>query len=403
MENLMLYLCKSGLWIVLFWLIYWFFLRKETFFGFNRGFLLSGLFASFVLPFCQYRYVVETGFPTMIYVPEKAVLATGFSIDWILLAAAVYVLGTVIMLTQQLIGLHKIRQIIRKQKGNSNPDIRLIETDEIQSSFSFFGYIFMDKDLSLPEMEKKLILQHETAHVKQYHWIDLLSVQIVCCLQWFNPFIWLYLHAIKQNHEFLADRDVIRQGNSQAKYAAALINYTFKTPVFTLTNSFSYYNKFKRISMMKKNVSQPVRKFAVLLIIPAFAAFLWAFAKPEYTSSMTAPETVAQDTIRCLTSEKIEVVPQDTIFQAFSCPDTILIRKNSFQAQDTILEEKYYRKSADPLLIVNDKELPYPEIHTIKTDSIESVTVLKDTAAIKFGVRGKNGVVIVKMKPCDRD
>jgi TonB-dependent SusC/RagA subfamily outer membrane receptor len=170
----------------------------------------------------------------------------------------------------------------------------------------------MDKTTPLSEVEKRLILEHETAHVEQHHWVDLFLSQLVCALQWFNPFVWLYRNAVKQNHEFLADRSVLQKGNSPAIYHATLINYTFKSPVFALTNSFSYYNKFKRITMMKKTESKHAKKFAILLLVPALALFLWAFAEPDYhysTHFEISPETPkSQDTLVLVKNDKTHII-----------------------------------------------------------------------------------------------
>ncbi|MDR3219084.1 MAG: hypothetical protein LBU22_08960 [Dysgonamonadaceae bacterium] len=326
MENFIIYLLKLGVWIAVFWLIYGLFLRKETFFRFNRFFLLAGLPTSFALACCQYHYPVWVNLQLTV-VPEgishQAVQA-GSTFSGFILFALVYALGVAVFLTHHLMGLNTICRLIRKRETKSATKPQVIEISAIQSSFSFFGYVFMDKTNTLSEVEKRLILAHETAHVEQRHWVDLFLIQIVCALQWFNPFVWLYRNAIKQNHEFLADRSVIQKGNSQAVYHAALINYTFKTPVFALANSFAYYNKFKRITMMKKNASKPAKKSAVLLLIPALALFLWAFAKPEYQynlSSMPAKSGAypGNDTIIVITDD----TPEKTIVESSSTYKTL--------------------------------------------------------------------------------
>jgi hypothetical protein len=113
-------------------------------------------------------------------------------------------------------------------KSGSGSKSKVIHVPGIRSSFSFFGHIFMDNQTDLQEVEKKLILEHESAHIEQYHWVDILLAQIVCSLQWFNPFAWMYLHSVKQNQEFLADRSIIEKGYSPVVYYAVLINNTFQ-------------------------------------------------------------------------------------------------------------------------------------------------------------------------------
>jgi TonB-dependent SusC/RagA subfamily outer membrane receptor len=445
MENFIFYLLKSGIWITVFYSIYWLFLRKEIFFQFNRFFLLAGLPASFALALCQYHYPVNLNIQllTALAAVASQPAPTGWVVDWPLVIAAIYVSGMLILLLHYLFGLNKIGRLIRNQKSKTNTKPPVIEIPQIQSSFSFFGYVFMDQTTPFSEVEKRLILAHETAHVEQHHWVDLFLSQMVCALQWFNPFAWLYRNAIKQNHEFLADRSVIQKGNSQAVYHAALINYTFKAPIFALTNAFTYH-KFKRITMMKKNVSNPAKKFATLLLIPALAVFLWAFAKPEYKYSMTIQSevemTAVKDTviittdkepngIKVITTGKVKTVKtigtKKTEEQVFNSDSVVVIGYGSMNkrisgnsvnnfpitgvyttcdtapinlTQNTNRLKLFLKpNSKDPLIIVDGKESS--SLSQLSPDEIHSISILKDATAISvYGDAANNGIILVTTK-----
>ncbi|GHT08590.1 TonB-dependent receptor [Bacteroidia bacterium] len=416
MENFIFYLLKSGIWITVFWLIYRLFLRKETFFQFNRYFLLAGLPASFALALCQYRYPVHLNLQLMI-APEAVAAQpapTGLLIGWPVVFVAIYVVGMFVVLMHHLIGLNKIGRLIRKQKSSIHTKPPVIEIPQIQSAFSFFGYVFMDKTANLSEVEKRLILEHETAHIEQRHWMDLLLSQMVCALQWFNPFVWLYRSAVKQNHEFLADRSVIQKGNSQAVYHAALINYTLKAPVFALANAFATH-KFKRINMMKKNVSKPAKKFAALLLIPALAVFLWAFAKPEYKYAISVhsePEMVAvKDTIIITTDkepEGITVITKGKVKNVKTIgstkteervvnSDSVVVIGYGSMKKMTVTSTNTTHSGKDPLFIVDGKVVS--SIDKLNEKDIHSISVLKDGAATSiYGDAGKNGVILITTK-----
>ncbi|MDR0836265.1 MAG: TonB-dependent receptor plug domain-containing protein [Tannerella sp.] len=425
MENFIFYLLKAGIWITVFWLIYRLFFRKEIFFRFNRFFLLAGLPASFALAFCQYHYPVQITLPLAVVSEMTAVQqpaqATGTVFGWAAILAGIYVLGALVLLAHHLIGLTKIHRLIKAQPSPSGTKPPVIEIPESRSAFSFFGYVFMDQTTPLSEVEKRLILEHETAHIEQRHWIDLLLIQIVCALQWFNPFVWLYRNAVKQNHEFLADRSVIQKGHSQAVYSAALINYTFKAPVFALTNSFAY-NKLKRITMMKKNVSRPARKLAVLLLVPALVVFLGAFAQPEYQYSVpvqSEPEEMAvQDTIvicRDKEPEKVKAVGSGSmpsvkndikIIADEQVSDTVKVRhfdNDSFKAQTIgiIKGVKVHgvKPGEEPLYIVDGEEATSDFVSALNPADIYSISILKDaSSAEQYGERGKNGVILLTTK-----
>jgi len=349
MENFLIYILKSSLWIAVFYLIYSLFLKREIFFRFNRIFLLSGLAAAFVIPMLQISYKVVIPTLQNQQVVESETITVPTTVGLFDLLAVLYCAGIVFLAAYYLFGLYRIRLL-----SKTGRDANIIENKDITSSFSLFGYIFLEA--GLPAVERRLILEHETAHIRQRHWLDIALCQTVCLLQWFNPFAWLYLTAIKQNHEYLADRAVLEKGEQSAVYHAALLNTAFKSPIFILTNSFSF-NKYKRITMMKKKDYRPAAKLAVLFVAPALAAFLWAFAKPEYA--------LAQDNKPAGQINKISL-PSDSVPR---------------------------------LILVDGKETTEEELTKLSPDKIKIVTVLKGDKAVEtYGDKGKNGVITISIK-----
>ena len=134
----------------------------------------------------------------------------------------------------------------------------------------------------------KEIVIHEREHIQQHHWFDLLLVELLCMLQWFNPFVWIYSRLIRQNHEFLADEMALQSTSNPAIYHATLLNQMLGVPVIDLANSFSYSINKKRFKMMKKKINSPFRKLKVLLVLPIMVLVFYAFAKPEYISPAQA-------------------------------------------------------------------------------------------------------------------
>lgn len=391
MKDLIFYLFKSGLWITIFLAIYWFFFRKETFFRFNRIFLLSGLILSFLIPLYQFRYEIKIMVPVYMESSKtNSIITNTISIDWFLIILIIYLLGLLILTGLQIIGLKKIRGFIINNKTVLKGKYKLVDSPIFQTPFSIFNYIFINTQ-PISKMEKNLILDHEQSHIDQYHWIDLGLAKIVCIIQWFNPFVWLYIHYIRENHEYLADEAVIRKGYSPAVYQAILLNYSLNTRIYSFANTFAYSN-LKRFNMMKTKISNPVKKWAILLLLPVSAVFFLAFAKQECTFLNIDRPLEGQ-------IKKVQVIDQN---------DSVVIRSNILSDKKgikkiTITDEKINTNDSiktsieKPLIILDGKEII--SIDNINPDNIKKIDVLKNKSATElYGEKGKNGVIVITSK-----
>jgi TonB family protein len=285
MEAFVLYLFKSAIWVTGFALVYVLFLRNERYFYLNRIYLIAGILTSFIFPLISVHYTVvlpdvknlQTVSAAASQIPD-----TGNNIvPYLKLALMVfYSLGVLFVLSLIIRqGLLVIRSIKRSEIISKDP-IKLIITPEYASSFSFFSYVFVNP--SITDLESKEIMNHELVHVRQKHWFDLVLVELLCIMQWFNPIVWIYVRFIRQNHEYLADQVALQRTSDPAVYRAALLNQIVGVPVISLVNSFNYSLNKKRFNMMKNIISSPYRKLKILLILPVFVIILYAFARPDY-------------------------------------------------------------------------------------------------------------------------
>ncbi len=285
MEAFVLYLLKSVIWVTGFALVYGLFLRNERFFQLNRIYLIAGILTSFIFPLFSVHYTVvlpdvknlQTVSAAASQIPD-----TGNSIVPTLKLAlmVLYGLGVLFVLTIMIRqGLQIIRSIKKSEIIALDP-VKLILTPEYASSFSFFSYVFVNP--SITDLESKEIMNHELVHVRQKHWFDLVLVELLCIIQWFNPVVWIYVRFIRQNHEYLADQVALQRTSDPAVYRAALLNQIVGAPVVSLVNSFNYSLNKKRFNMMKNIISSPYRKLKILLILPVFVIILYAFARPDY-------------------------------------------------------------------------------------------------------------------------
>ena len=133
------------------------------------------------------------------------------------------------------------------------------------------------------------IISHELIHIKQYHSIDILIMELVTIFHWFNPFVWPYKKSLKETHEYLADNGVIAQGCSPARYQMLIVEQHVGVKLFEFANNFKHSQIKRRITMMTKIKSKSWAKFKVLLILPLASLLVLAFAesKPITTTDLS--------------------------------------------------------------------------------------------------------------------
>lgn len=334
METLGSYLLQMACWLAGFWLVYVAVLRKETFFELNRWFLLFGLVASLTLPFFPIRYnVIKT--PTDLSALQLLGKATGSDttgpVSTINLWMIAYLLGILIFLFRfvwQAVMLHKLRSHSEQVTLSST---RIYKLDKDTAPFSFFNSIYISKNLC-GETELKTVVAHEKVHIDERHWVDLLLLEVTRALQWFNPLLILYRKAMMQNHEFLADNGTLQKGVSAHTYKAILANQMLGVPVLQVANGFTLFNPTKRILMMNKDKTTPIKRFKLLWALPIIALLLAGFAKPNYVSGENSSATT-------VTSEKtVSIKGKVTDTNGKPLQGTTIVVKNS--TTGTISDDK---------------------------------------------------------------
>ncbi len=293
METIFAFLLKSSSGIVLFYLVYWFFLRKETFYTANRWFLIIALVMAVFLPLFPFQYSVliesensKTLFKSIsdtfknIPVVSQSELPSE-SFDWQQAVLIVYLTGVFIFLLRLLMQTFILIHLIVKNRINSFDSIKIVENEKYGLPFSFFNVVFINPKFhtqaDLPE-----ILAHEKVHIREFHWFDLLFIELLTVIFWFNPFIWFFEHAIKQNHEYLADQGVLAQGHSVARYQALLINQLMGMQIIGITNNLNFALNTNRFKMMTKMKTSRLLGIKFAWALPAVVLLLFAFAEPDY-------------------------------------------------------------------------------------------------------------------------
>ncbi len=301
MEALLIYLVNASAGIVLFYAVYWFFLRNETFHKANRWFLIASLFTAVVIPIFPLHYTVlventgtKQGFGTIAdtfkHIPIFSDVdeEPSFSLSWKQLVAIIYFTGAAIFLLRLLVQTLVLIHLMVKHGVKSLDGIRIIENEKYGLPFSFFNLVFINPKFhtqdDLPE-----ILAHEKVHIRENHWFDLLFIELLTVIFWFNPFIWFFERSIKQNHEYLADKGVLAQGHTVGRYQALLVNQLMGMQIIGITNNLNFALNANRLKMMTKKKTPVIRRMKFVWALPVLALLLFAFSEPEYqTKNMEA-------------------------------------------------------------------------------------------------------------------
>ena len=311
MGALLLYILKSTICLILFYLGFKALLSNDTFFRFNRWVLLVGIATCMLLPAIK----IQTSEPLLIQQPiihlEKMiageetvvtylsdnnpevdmipVVTPAKMIDWGQIIALLYWAGFIFCLMTTLLSFRKMFVLIRSGRKLQQGRYTLILVPSCVSPFSWGRYIILSEEDY--EKHPDEILTHEMMHLKSHHSIDLLFMECILWLHWFNPAIWLLKRELKDIHEYQADKGVLTQGVNATKYQLLLVKKAVGSSLYTLANSFNHSKIKKRITMMLKGKSNNWARLKLLLLVPVGLIVLNAFARPEVNRQL---ETLVQ-------------------------------------------------------------------------------------------------------------
>lgn len=284
------YIIQVLLFQSLFLAVYDFFLHKETFFKWNRVYLLATPLLSFLIPLIKFERLQQS-IPEeiIIQLPEiflnpKVVLEQNISNETTFnYFQFIFILGIIFFTALFLIRFFKIIKLIYSNNVIDKVNYKLVIITKIKSAFSFFNYIFINKQLN--EQTELNIIQHELIHCKQKHTLDLLLFEVLKILMWFNPLVYIYQKRITLLHEYISDSEIVKETDKKI-YFNTLLAETFSVENITFINQF-YKQSFikKRIVMLTKNKSHKINQLKYLLIAPLLIGML---ALSSFENSKTA-------------------------------------------------------------------------------------------------------------------
>ena len=316
MADFLIYLFESGLCLTLFYLGYAIFFRKETYFTFNRIYLLISMVLALILPITnisigefstgyfsttlqsvnKFRNYYEelifltdpefqvaynnTTVPPELANSEALVSEnqqSNTSFNLLAFIFYTYLAGLFFFILRFFVLIINLLQIVRRGKKVKYDNFTLVLINENVPSFSFLKWVFINKEI-LHQNEFEQVITHEKIHVEHKHSVDLILAHIITMLQWFNPLTWRLQKSLKTCHEYIADRQVIHQGHEIFDYQSLLLSQLISIRSVELVNNFNLLSIKKRIAMMNKIKSGPIAKLKALVIIPLICIGFFFFA-----------------------------------------------------------------------------------------------------------------------------
>nr|NQU92806.1 M56 family metallopeptidase [Bacteroidota bacterium] len=290
MNQLISYLIQSGVSLILLYAIYWLFLRRDTFFMVNRTYIVATILFSLFFPLLQIQLPFNQNSQGTFYVMLDAITINSSTIKGTIsshlntfqILSVIWLTGICIFLIRFLFQLGQIMFMVRKYGISHQEGLNLVFIDRNYSPFSFFNLIFINRK-ELNETNIKEVISHEQVHIRQNHSADLILLEIMTIIQWFNPFVWFYRISLKSIHEYLADEGILKQGFNRINYQNLLLQQSTGFQVNDMTNNFNHSLIKKRIIMMTRNKSNYMAKLKVFLVTPVALFLVVAFTASNIT------------------------------------------------------------------------------------------------------------------------
>ncbi|HEX9958131.1 MAG TPA: carboxypeptidase-like regulatory domain-containing protein, partial [Fibrella sp.] len=311
------YWLKANLFLLLFYGCYALLLRRHTFLSLNRTYLMGSLAMALLLPLVHipglsFPWPWETDVPVYATVSADTITVVGMAAeaqspllpDWPVLAAWAFALVAAGLLLRTGWRTYALLRLIRQWPAQPFSDHTLVLPDTAQTpTFSFFRYLVLNPD----DAQTEAVRQHELVHIRQKHSLDVLLLEVVQALCWPNPALFGYRQAIRQVHEYLADRDATRQTPTHRDaYARFLVSYAFHLPAGTVMTDQLGHDSLahsfgpdrpdsptlkQRIQMLYQQHTRRRALWKYALVLPLATALLAMTNEPE-----SAPESESEST-----------------------------------------------------------------------------------------------------------
>jgi beta-lactamase regulating signal transducer with metallopeptidase domain len=393
--NWLHYLLEANLYLCVFYAGYCLFLNKETHYTLNRVYLLLSCVVSFVLPLMQIGWLkpVEAATKTVVIIPQtgyqttvqKLAVQPTLTFHDILIYA--YLLGIIVLTTVLFIRLYQLAKLTKTTKTLVDDKYKLINIEGSNTAFSFFNYLFIGTKTEA----NNIIIRHELVHIRQKHSADIVFLELIKIINWFNPLIYLLQISLKTIHEYIADEQTAAQEGDALSYSSFLVSNAYGLNGSPLAHSFFNYNLLKkRIIMLNQKRSGKLARLKYLVAVPISAGLLCA-STLVFSKSYGFVDLMPKHQVDNPTLAIAQTSPADTIKA-----DPIRIKKADVTAKGYKYDETGYlvNKKTDFRVIITEKNGEQKEYYKSKTTP-EELATLKS----KYGYTFPKMLIYPKLPP----
>jgi len=285
--SFVVYFIEFSICLAAFTLLFKLLFKDEKCFAFNRYYLLLIPLVSILVPKIYYGVQIESltnlpqlyhasNFEQSITIQVEKIGHHTQIINWRYLIIVTYLSGVILSMFKIVCGLLKFNQFAKSAPGHVDNGIRKIYIKGLETPFSMFNTIVLPKN----HQRLKLIEQHEISHCTNKHTWDILYFEILKTFLWFHPLVYILKNWLKEQHEFAADSDVIRENQSKFLYASALVNQSagITKNIIPFTNHFNSLTIKNRLKMIAKTENQKIVLLKTSAVLPLLMLLLFAFS-----------------------------------------------------------------------------------------------------------------------------
>jgi len=300
MMAFLFYIGKVAILLAVFYLFYRLLMERETFHRLNRAVLLMSALASFILPTCiiTMHQVVNV---SVLEVSQQQIATTAIKtspqVYWPIVILFVYLVGLLVKLLHTVFSTIKLHRFISHLEQHPQADgIMIAVSNQDITPFSWWNTIVLSR--SDFEASDPALIAHEKAHVQGYHTVDILLMEMLLSVQWFNPAAWLMSRDLRAIHEYEADSSVLAHGIDPHHYLTMLMERSTSQIQYSLANSISQKTLKSRFIMMSRKDSNTSHIFRVLYVLPIIGCTLALNARTVVETHFISKSHTIKSTVK---------------------------------------------------------------------------------------------------------